>query len=91
MPTDILAGSLVAYFVVFFKNGFTPSDLRTAQKALTATPSISELLATCSKVYPNRQLAYFEKSSPDFINSRGETISASKQVDALAQAQSIGW
>ncbi|KAI0823899.1 aminophospholipid-transporting P-type ATPase [Trametes gibbosa] len=68
-----MIGALVAYFVVFFKNGFTPSDLRTAQKALTATPSIT----------------YFEKSSPDFINSRGETISASKQVDALAQAQSI--
>ncbi|KAH9857520.1 aminophospholipid-transporting P-type ATPase [Lenzites betulinus] len=66
-------GALVAYFVVFFKNGFTPGDLRTAQKALTASPSIT----------------YFEKSSPDFVNSRGETLSATKQVDALAQAQSI--
>ena len=34
--------------------------------------------------------AYFQKDSPDFVNSRGEVISASKQVDALAQAQSIG-
>lgn len=28
-----MLGSLVAYFVVFFKNGFSPSDLRTAQQA----------------------------------------------------------
>lgn len=33
---------------------------------------------------------YFQKDSPDFVNSRGEVISASKQVEALAQAQSIG-
>ncbi|KJA21119.1 hypothetical protein HYPSUDRAFT_42489 [Hypholoma sublateritium FD-334 SS-4] len=58
---------LVAYFVVFFKKGFTPTDLRHAQK----------------------NGSYFTKSSPDFINSRGQTISAFDQVDALAQAQSI--
>ncbi|EMD34329.1 hypothetical protein CERSUDRAFT_117207 [Gelatoporia subvermispora B] len=63
-------GTLVAYFVVFFKNGFSPSDLRKAQQA-----SIHQ--------------AYFTNSSPDFINYRGEVITASKQVDALAQAQSI--
>ncbi|CDO71883.1 hypothetical protein BN946_scf184940.g30 [Trametes cinnabarina] len=68
-----MAGGLVAYFVVFLKNGFTPGDLRRAQSALTASPSIT----------------YFTKSSPDFTNSRGQVISASKQVDALAQAQSI--
>ena len=33
---------------------------------------------------------YFTKSSPDFINGRGEVIAASQQVDALAQAQGIG-
>ena len=33
--------------------------------------------------------AYFTKSSPDFVNSRGQIISAFDQVDALAQAQSI--
>lgn len=35
-------------------------------------------------------VAYFVKSSPDFINGRGQVIHAAKQVDALAQAQSIG-
>ncbi|KAL0947648.1 hypothetical protein HGRIS_013735 [Hohenbuehelia grisea] len=60
-------GSLVAYFVVFLRNGFTPSDLQRAQK----------------------DGSFFTKSSPDFVNGRGQTISASKQVDALAQAQSI--
>ena len=34
--------------------------------------------------------AYFTKSSPDFVNSRGEVINAQQQVDALAKAQSIG-
>ncbi|TBU55204.1 aminophospholipid-transporting P-type ATPase [Dichomitus squalens] len=67
------AGALAAYFVVFFKNGFTPGDLRRAQTALNASPSIT----------------YFTKTSPDFVNSRGQIISPSKQVDALAQAQSI--
>lgn len=33
--------SLTAYFVVFFKNGFTPGDLRRAQSALAASPGIS--------------------------------------------------
>ena len=28
-----MVGALVAYFVVFFKNGFSPSDLRKAQQA----------------------------------------------------------
>ncbi|KAI0093821.1 aminophospholipid-transporting P-type ATPase [Irpex rosettiformis] len=60
-------GALVAYFVVFWKSGFSPSDLRTAQQAGL----------------------YFTKSSPDFVNGRGQIIHASKQVDALAQAQSI--
>jgi sodium/potassium-transporting ATPase subunit alpha len=32
---------------------------------------------------------YFTKTSPDFVNSRGQTIIASKQVDSLSQAQSI--
>lgn len=33
---------------------------------------------------------YFLKSSPDFVNSRGRVLNAPQQVDALAQAQSIG-
>ncbi|KAI0818674.1 aminophospholipid-transporting P-type ATPase [Irpex lacteus] len=61
-------GALVAYFVVFWKSGFSPSDLRKANK---------------------RDVTYFSKSSPDFVNGRGQIIHASKQVDALAQAQSI--
>ncbi|OCH88233.1 aminophospholipid-transporting P-type ATPase [Obba rivulosa] len=64
-------GALVAYFVVFFKNGFSPSDLRRAQQASTTSE------------------AYFANSSPDFINYKGEAITASQQVNALAQAQSI--
>ncbi|PCH38584.1 aminophospholipid-transporting P-type ATPase [Wolfiporia cocos MD-104 SS10] len=61
-------GALVAYFVVFYKSGFTPADLRTAQQSSTT---------------------YFEKSSPDFTNSRGQVISASQQVEAFGKAQSI--
>ncbi|OBZ75063.1 hypothetical protein A0H81_04877 [Grifola frondosa] len=66
-----MIGALVAYFVVFFKNGFTPSDLRRAQAASA------------------QSINYFTSSSPDFINSRGEVIPASKQVDAFGQAQGI--
>ncbi|KAI3615969.1 p-type cation-transporting atpase [Moniliophthora roreri] len=61
-------GSLVAYFVVFWVNGFSPRDLHVAQQAG----------------------GFFEKGSPDFINGRGGSISADKQVDAFGQAQSIG-
>jgi sodium/potassium-transporting ATPase subunit alpha len=60
-------GALVAYFVVFFKNGFSPKDLRHAQSTG----------------------GYFTKSSPTFVNARGQSIDASSQVNALAQAQSI--
>jgi sodium/potassium-transporting ATPase subunit alpha len=35
-------------------------------------------------------VTYFTKTSPDFVNDRGQTINANKQVDAFAQAQSIG-
>ncbi|KAJ7184453.1 aminophospholipid-transporting P-type ATPase [Mycena filopes] len=62
-----MVGALTAYFVVFFKAGFSPTDLKRAQKAGS----------------------YFTKSSPDFINGRGRTLTASDQVDAFAQAQSI--
>ncbi|KAF9009504.1 aminophospholipid-transporting P-type ATPase [Cyathus striatus] len=54
-------GALIAYFVVFFKQGFAPGDLRRAQQASAhGGTSIIPLI-----------------------------ISASQQVDALAQAQSI--
>ncbi|KAI0692233.1 aminophospholipid-transporting P-type ATPase [Cytidiella melzeri] len=67
-----MLGALVAYFVVFWKSGFSPSDLRRAQ------------LGKCESLIP-----YFTKTSPDFINGRGQVIGASQQVDALAKAQSI--
>jgi len=66
-------GSLVAYFVVFFKNGFTPVDLQRAQKIGTSAGAT----------------AFFLKNSPDFTNGRGEVIHAAQQVIALAEAQSI--
>ncbi|KAJ6546853.1 aminophospholipid-transporting P-type ATPase [Mycena capillaripes] len=62
-----MLGALVAYFVVFFKAGFSPSDLKRAQKTGK----------------------FFTSSSPDFINGRGQTLTASEQVDAFAKAQSI--
>ncbi|KAJ8507033.1 hypothetical protein ONZ45_g10547 [Pleurotus djamor] len=62
-----MVGSLLSYFVVFFKNGFSPSDLRSAQQAGV----------------------YFTNDSPDFVNYRGDIITASKQVDAFGQAQGI--
>ncbi|KAJ7891269.1 aminophospholipid-transporting P-type ATPase [Mycena olivaceomarginata] len=73
-----MLGALVGYFVVFYKSGFTPGDLRRAQKIglLNSTVAITNN-------------PYFTSSSPDFINSRGETIPAWKQVDAFGQAQSI--
>ncbi|KAG7086440.1 hypothetical protein E1B28_002394 [Marasmius oreades] len=62
-------GEMVAYFVVFWVNGFSPTDLKRAQQS--------------------GSIQYFMKDSPPFVNGRGETISAEKQVDALGQAQSI--
>lgn len=32
-----MIGALVAYFVVFYKSGFTPTDLRIAQASTTAS------------------------------------------------------
>ncbi|KII89378.1 hypothetical protein PLICRDRAFT_109244 [Plicaturopsis crispa FD-325 SS-3] len=64
-----MIGALVAYFLVFFKSGFSPNDLRRAQLQISNP--------------------YFTKSSPDFVNSCGQILDASKQVDALAKAQSI--
>jgi len=66
-------GALVAYFVVFYKNGFTPKDLQRASAAQSASP----------KVF------YFLKDSPDYTNTRGQVLSASQQVTALGEAQSI--
>lgn len=35
-------------------------------------------------------LGYFKKDSSDFINYKGQSLSGPQQVEALAQAQSIG-
>ncbi|THH04981.1 hypothetical protein EW145_g5131 [Phellinidium pouzarii] len=67
-----MLGLLIAYFVVFLKNGFSPSDLQRAQKSAVKNP-------------------YFLKISPNFVNHTGRVISASEQVDAFAQAQSIAY
>ncbi|KAJ7651867.1 aminophospholipid-transporting P-type ATPase [Mycena rosella] len=67
-----MLGALVAYFVVFFKSGFSPADLQRAQKIGSLAPT-----------------PYFLSDSPDFVNGRGQTISASQQVEALGKAQSI--
>lgn len=42
---------LVAYFVVFFKNGFSPSDLKRAQQATGALLNFRELWTACSIVF----------------------------------------
>ncbi|KZP01143.1 aminophospholipid-transporting P-type ATPase [Calocera viscosa TUFC12733] len=68
-----MLGALVAYFVVFYKAGFSPYDLRRAQAAGSSANSIT----------------YFQAGSPDFVNARGQTLNGSQQYDALAQAQSI--
>ncbi|CAG8704036.1 1876_t:CDS:2, partial [Acaulospora colombiana] len=60
---------LEAGLIEFIATGFTPADLRKAQKAGV----------------------YFLKDSPDFINSRGQSLNAATQIDGLAQAQSIGY
>jgi sodium/potassium-transporting ATPase subunit alpha len=43
-----------------------------------------------SLIYVYWVAEYFLKSSPDFVNNRGRVLNAHQQVDALAQAQSIG-
>ncbi|KAJ3570119.1 hypothetical protein NP233_g4614 [Leucocoprinus birnbaumii] len=58
---------MVAYFVVFWKAGFTPGDLFRAQKAGV----------------------YFVGGAPDFINAAGRALTATQQIDALGQAQSV--
>ncbi|KAJ7221560.1 aminophospholipid-transporting P-type ATPase [Mycena pura] len=68
-------GQTVAYFVVFFKSGFSPSDLQRAQKAGTQ--------------FFNHYAVYFSSSSQDFINYKGQAISGPDQVTAFAKAQSI--
>jgi len=78
---------MLAYFVVFWKNGFSPSDLKKAQEAGGEFPPLLVVLGALT----NSPVVYFLKSSPDFINHSGRIISASAQVDALGQAQAINY
>lgn len=43
------------------------------------------MIDLCSKF-----TAYFLKSSPDFVNSRGQVFDAAQQVQALGESQGIG-
>lgn len=86
--SDHHRNSLLSYFVVFYKSGFTPADLRTAQKYGGTGPCSHSIQAALYWSF-QQDPGFFKKDSPDFINSRGQVISASKQVDALGQAQSI--
>lgn len=78
---------LIAYFVVFYNAGFSPSDAVRAQRAGGNTNLFSLLMSVLLKIYVPP--GYFQKGAPDFINSRGQVINADQQIDALAQAQSI--
>jgi hypothetical protein len=46
----------------------------------------SGVILFAKAIYPG----YFKNSSPDFINYKGQSLSGPQQVEALAQAQSIG-
>ncbi|KAI9508826.1 aminophospholipid-transporting P-type ATPase [Russula earlei] len=76
-------GSLLAYFVVFYKNGFSPNDLRSAQK------NGGKLTVLNWRCLTPSLLEYFKSHSPNFINYKGQSINGAEQVEALAQAQSI--
>ena len=76
---------MLAYFVVFYRNGFSPGDLVAAQK----NGCMSHFSIHPKKQRLTMKKAYFSKTSPDFTNSRGQVFNASQQVDAFAQAQSI--
>ncbi|KAH9171439.1 aminophospholipid-transporting P-type ATPase [Lactarius sanguifluus] len=70
--------SLLGYFLVFHKKGFSPSDLKKAQK------DGGELHFSLTYF-----VGYFKKDSPDFINYKGQSLNGDQQVEAFAQAQSI--
>lgn len=53
--------------------------------------NLHQQLPIFNSIFNSTLLVYFTKSSPDFVNSRGQKISASDQIDAFGQAQSIGW
>ena len=42
------------------------------------------------RIVLTKLVGYFVKGCPDFINGRGQVLTAQQQIDALAKAQSIG-
>jgi len=76
---------LLAYFVVFHHKGFSPSDLRKAQKDGSKLNPLDLAIHFTDSI-----LDYFKKDSPDFINYKGQSLTGPQQVEAFAQAQSIG-
>jgi hypothetical protein len=79
---------MLAYFVVYHKNGFSPNDLRKSQKNGGKLELTS--ICPCRSLTRISILGYFKKDSPDFINYKGQSINGPQQVEAFAQAQSIG-
>ncbi|KAH8980852.1 aminophospholipid-transporting P-type ATPase [Lactarius hatsudake] len=77
-------GSLLAYFLVFHKKGFSPSDLKRAQKDGGGSYARTQVT-----LFANLFPGYFKKHSPDFINYKGQSLNGDQQVEAFAQAQSI--
>ena len=76
---------MLAYFIVFHHNGFSPSDLRKAQKNGGKLD-----LRNLAIPFTHTTLGYFTRHSSDFINYKGQALTGPQQVEALAQAQSIG-
>jgi sodium/potassium-transporting ATPase subunit alpha len=76
---------MLAYFVVFYKKGFSPSDLRTAQKNGSKLNPLDLAIS-----FTNSILDYFKNDSQVFINHKGQSITGPQQVEAFRQAQSIG-
>jgi sodium/potassium-transporting ATPase subunit alpha len=52
--------------------------------------AVSPDILDLAKFRADSILDYFTNSSPNFINYKGQSINGPQQVEALAQAQSIG-
>ena len=76
---------LLAYFVVFHKKGFSPSDLKRAQKDGSKLNPLGLAIHSTNSI-----LDYFKNDSPVFINYKGQPLTGPQQVEAFRQAQSIG-
>jgi hypothetical protein len=47
-------------------------------------------LPDLAMLFTHLMLGYFKKDSPNFINYKGQSLNGPQQVEAFAQAQSIG-